>query len=341
MKKYLNKALIYKEWKGIYWILIPLILFSSKAFTIYCFLQSGKIQHRTMSVTAAYRIFFQMDCLNYITIILVILMAYVMMNDDRKYSVRDLINYMPFNIEQRMVSKIAVGEFIIFLSCLIGFIINTIMYEGNINYSGKELRFEYITFYLVISFLVYTIVYILFVYIQFLCKNGIFAVILAAAILNLPIFMEELLYYFLHLKFYKFTYQLYSLTIMHYLSLPLNSKIVNNKEYITGYKFVPSIIKLTIILAAISILLILFIKRARVDEGIMVKISSKKEKAFKVFSSISIGILAAKGLSRFLHTQKPLSIYIILLNIIFIMVVYFAYSEINKMIKLSKYDRGE
>ncbi|MFL0194075.1 hypothetical protein ACJDU8_00500 [Clostridium sp. WILCCON 0269] len=336
MKKYLNRALIYKEWKVTYWILTPLILFSSKAFMISLLINQAKVQDEL-----AYRIFFQMGISNYITIILVILMSYIMMNVDRKDSARDLISYMPFNIKQRMVSRIAVGEFVIFLSCLMGFIINTIMYEGNIGHLGKEIRFEYITFYLIISFLVYTIIYILFVYVQCLCKNEIFGVVLAAAILNLPVFMGELLYYFLRVRFYRFTYQLNSLTIRHYLSLPLNSKIINNKEYITGYKFVPSIIKLIIILAVICMLFILFIKRVKFGEGMMLKTSPKKEKVFKVFSSISIGIFAAKGLSGLLHRQEPLSIYAILVNIIFIIAVYFAYSQINKVIKLSNYMRGE
>lgn len=338
MKKYLNKALVYKEWKAVYWILIPLILFSSKALVISYLIDEVKIGDGVVPKASSYGAFFSPSIPNFITIILVILMAYIIMNGDRRENVKSLISYMPFNIKQRMVSKIVVGELIIFLSCFMGFIINTIMYEGNINYLSKLIRFQYIVFYLIISFFLYTIIYVLFVYIQCFCKSGVFGTILAASILTLPSSVENLLYYFTHSNI---IFKLDFLSFIYYLRLPLKYGFKNGKEYVKGYNFLPATIELIAILAVISILFILFIKKAKVGEGMMLKTSAKKEKAFKMFSSISIGIFAAKGLSKLLNTQQSLSICVILVNIIFIAAAYFAYTQIDKIIKLSKYDRGE
>lgn len=338
MKKYLNKALIYKEWKAVYWILIPLILFSSRASEISTAIDFGK--HQIADKLYGYNIFFYANDYNYLIIGLGMLMAYLIMNNDRRDSTKNLITYMPFNIRQRIVSKLAVGEFIIFLSCLMGFIINVIMYEGNINYLGRIMRFEYIIWYFIIYFLLYSVIYFLVVYVQCFCENGIFGTVLAASILMLPSSIVDLIYYFTHRNgIYRFD----ALSIRYYLMLPTNyGYILKNKEvYIKSYNFIPATIRLIIILAVLCILFVLFIKRESIGEGMRFKISPKKEKVFKVFSSISIGILAAKSLSRLLNTQQSLTVYVILLNIIFIAAAYFAYSQIDKVIKLSKYDRGE
>lgn len=338
MKKYLNKALIYKEWKSVYWILIPFILFSSRASEISTVIDFGK--HESADKLYGYNIFFYANDYNYLVIGIVMLMAYLIMNNDRRESTKNLIIYMPFNIKQRITSKLAVGEFIIFLSCLMGFIINAIMYEGNINYLGKIMRFEYIIWYFIIYFLLYSFIYFLFVYVQCFCKNGIFGTTLAASILMLPSSIVDLIYYFTHRNV---IYRFDALILRYYLMLPTNYgyDIKNKKVYIKSYNFIPATIRLAIILAVLCMLFVLFIKRERIGEGMQLKISPKKEKAFKIFSSVSIGILAAKSLSRLLNIQQSLTIYVILLNVIFIAAAYFAYSQIDKVIKLSKYDRGE
>lgn len=336
MKKYLNKALIYKEWKAVYWFLIPLILFSSRAFEISTLIEFGK--HGSRENWYSYDIFFTADYYRYLKIGLVMLMAYLIMNNDRRESTKNLITYMPFNITQRIVSKLAVGEFIIFLSCLMGFIINTIMYAGNANYLSRVMKFEYIIWYLIIYFLLYSVIYFLFVYVQCFCRNGIFGTILAASVLMLPSSIVDLIYYFTHINvFHKFE----ALMIRYYLVLPINYGFHGKRQYIKSYNFISATMKLIVILAVLCMLFVLFIKRERIGEGMQLKISPKKEKVFKIFSSISIGILASKSLSSLLRTQQSLTIYVILLNIVFIAAAYFAYSQIDKVIKLSKYDRGE
>lgn len=336
MKKYLNEALIYKEWKAVYWFLIPLILFSSRVFEISDLIEFGK--RGNADIFYGYWEIFYANFYNYLTILLIIFMAYLIMNNDRRESTKNLITYMPFNIGQRIVSKLVVGEFIIFLSCLIGFIINTIVYEGNINYLSRIMKFQYIIWYLVIYFFIYSVLYFLFVYVQCFCKNGIFGTVLAASILILPSAIEDLIHYVTHIDaIYKFD----ALIIRYYLRLPVNCDFSEKKQRIISYNFLPATMRLIIILAILCMLFVLFVKRERIGEGIQLKISPKKEVAFKVFSSISIGTLAAKGLSALLNAQQSLTIYVILLNMIFIAAAYFTYSQIDKVIKLSKYNRGE
>lgn len=336
MKKYLNKALIYKEWKTVYWLLIPLILFSSRALEISDFIEIVKRHGEGNS--NGYWIFFYPNSYNYLIIGLVMLMSYLIMNNDRRESTKNLITYMPFNVAQRIVSKLVVGEAIIFLFCFMGFIINTIMYEGNINYLRGTMKSQFIIWHLVIYFLLYSAIYFLFVYVQCFCRNGIFGTVLAASILMLPGSVEDLLYYFIHVDA---IYRFKALVIRYYLILPVNYGFDGKREYVRSYNFWPATIRLIVILSVLCMLFVLFIKRERIGEGMQLKISPKKEKAFKIFSSISIGILAAKGLSRLLNAQQSLTIYVILLNLIFIAAAYFAYSQIDKVIKLSKYDRGE
>lgn len=336
MKKYLNKALIYKEWKAVYWILIPLVLFSSPVAEISTAIRFGRYERA--DTLYGYYMFFRENSYKYLTIGFVMLMAYLIMNNDRRESTKNLITYMPFNITQRIVSKLAVGEFIIFLPCFMGFIINTIMYEGNVNYLSRLMKFDYIVWYFIIYFLLYSVIYFLFIYVQCFCKNGIFGTVLAASILMLPSSVVDLIYYFIHRNIiHKFD----ALILRYYLVLPVNYSFDGKKVYIKNYNFIPATMRLIIILAVLCTLFILFIKRERIGEDMQLKISSKKEKVFKIFSSISIGILAAKSLSRLLNAQQSLTIYVILLNIIFIAAAYFAYSQIDKVIKLSKYDRGE
>lgn len=336
MKKYLNKALIYKEWKSVYWLLIPLILFSSRAFEISDFIEI--VKHHGEGNSNGYWIFFYPNSYNYLTIGFIMLMSYLIMNNDRRESTKNLITYMPFNVAQKIVSKLVVGEAIIFLFCFMGFIINTIMYEGNINYLRGTMNSQFIIWHLVIYFLLYSAIYFLFVYVQCFCRNGIFGTVLAASILMLPGSVEDLLYYFTHVDV---IYRFKALVIRYYLILPVNHGFDGKRQYVRSYSFWPATIRLIVILAVLCMLFILFIKRERIGEGMRLKISPKKEKAFKIFSSISIGILAAKSLSRLLNAQQSLTIYVILLNLIFIAAAYFAYSQIDKVIKLSKYDRGE
>lgn len=341
MKKYLSKALLYKEWKAVYWILAPLILFSSKAVGISNLIENKKLNGSSFAFTdGGYYTFFSISISSLITIILIVLIAYLIMNLDRKDNVSSLVNYMPFNINQRITAKLIVGLFTIFLSCFAGFVINMIMYESNIDYLNHVIKIKYITAWFIISFLLYSVIYITLVYIQCFCKNGIFGIILGCSVLTLPASIENLLIYFGFSRS-KVVYNLNILIIQSYLRLGQKYKIVDKKLYVTGDRFLSSSIQLLIIAMVMCVLLFLIIRKIKVGEDVMFKASAKKEKAFKIFASVSMGIFAAKGISSLLGTSQALSIYIIILNLIFIIVTYFAYSNIDKIIKLSKYERGE
>lgn len=349
MKKYLSKALLYKEWKAVYWILIPFILFSSKALEISSMLESITTYHVVFTNVEGFRTFFQNDFNNgfyIIDFILVLIMSYLLINNDRKKSVSALIEYMPFTKKQSIFAKAAVGTFIILISNLIGFLVNMFMYLSNEKYLNNIIRIRYIVLGFIIILMLHLIVYLFLMCIQLVCKNGFFAMLLGISILNLPGSIENII----HIISFRTSWgleadeifrRLDSLCLRGYLWIYADEKKVGDKVYIQNDRVSSATIKLLIILMAVVILLIYISKKIKSGEDVMIKTSSKKEMAFKIFSSISIGVLFAKGLSRILNAELASSAYLIIINVIFIAASYFAYSRIDRIIKLSKYDRGE
>lgn len=349
MKKYLSKALLYKEWKAVYWILIPFILFSSKALEISSMLESITTYHVAFTNAEGFRIFFKNDFNSrfyIINFILVLIMSYLLINNDRKKSVSALIEYMPFTKKQSIFAKAAVGTFIILISNFIGFLVNMFMYLSNEKYLNNIIRIRYIVFCFIITLMLQLIIYLFLMCIQLVCKNGFFAMLLGISILDLPGSIENLIHIISFrtscgLEADKIFGRLDSLCLRGYLWVYADEKNVGGKVYIQSDRVSSATIKLLIILIAVVILLIYISKKIKSGEDVMIKTSPKKEMAFKIFSSVSIGILFAKGLSRILNAELASSAYLIIINAIFIVASYFAYSRIDRIIKLSKYDRGE
>lgn len=344
MKKYLNKALLYKEWKNIWWLILPFAVLNIKALEM-----SNKIYYAKKYLGTYYdgmQIFFGFDynSQTYAFIILLIIMSYFIINRDRVSSVKNLLNYMPFNKNERMFAKVTVGIGIIFTAGIVGVLINSIAFFSNYIYLKRIIKFKYIVGFFIITFLVFSIVYLILMCVQCLCKNGVFAVLLGTAVINFPSFLETIIDAVTVRKFGEGAATMVdkfmdNLCILSYLKIHAETKNIGNKTYLVSDGMLPLIVKLIIFLVVVVMLLIYIIRKLDINKNTMLKATPKKEVIFRVGSSIVIGFFISNGIIRIIGTYRIM--YIFILNIIFIIACYFIYGCVNKFIKLSRYGWGE
>lgn len=344
MKKYLNKALLYKEWKNIWWFILPLTVLNIKALEMRNIVDYAK--KYLGNYYEGIQIFFGFDNNSqiYVSVLIIIIMSYFIISRDRLGSVKNLLNYMPFNKNERMFAKVIVGIGIIFTAGIVGVLINSITFLGNYMYLKRIIKLKYIIGFFIITFLVLSILYIILIGVQCLCKNGIFAVLLGVSVIKFSSSIEIITDAVTVKKFGEGAANMAdklidNLYILNYFKIHARTQSIGGKVYVLSEEIVPNIIKLIIFLIIVGIILIHIIKKLDINENIMFKTTIKKEIVFRVFSSIFIGFFAADGISRLIGCD--IVMYIFILNMIFIIACYFAYGCIDRFIKLSRYGCGE
>lgn len=348
MKKYLSRALFYKEWKGIYWMIIPLFLINSRIRDLYMLIinikkcmalnpiYTVKINYTNVS---GYDLFFERtptQVMLILMVLLVLLMTYFVVIRDRRYSIESFIEYMPFNKQQRVFSKLLVGIMVLFISSILGFLLDLIVILNNQTYLKDVIRMRELIAYFIISFLVWSLVYAVLIVVQLLCRNTIFGLLLGFSVIELPSSIDLILYQALNSSFrslYASIDRIFNnLIYKSYLEgFGVDTKMVNQITYITGDRYNMAIIKLIIIMAVLAVILVGLLKYD-------VKASSKTDLVFRVFSSISIGSFVAKTFRDLINAQYYSFGYFLVLNLVFMTAAYFAYCRVDKAVGLSKYD---
>ena len=193
MKKYLNKALLFKEWRSICWILILLLLFNNKFMVIGSF-----ILKPVNGYYIEYREFFSVDMWSAMTLVIVVVMSYLLIAKDKKTNSYEILNYMPFSKKAIIVNKIVIGASTIFASSLFNFIICAGLYFSNKNILYRIIRFKNIVTYFGISTLTYISILLLLMYVQCIANNGIFGVVFGVSLIFLPssivVFMSKIVF---------------------------------------------------------------------------------------------------------------------------------------------------
>ncbi|URZ02655.1 hypothetical protein [Clostridium felsineum] len=338
MKRYLNKALIYKDFKSVWWIIILLSIFNSKFVGMN---NATRIvsKHR-LGNYFGFRIFFNYGTEIYLVMLIIAMMSYIIIRSDRKNTARNLMNYMPFNKGQRVISKVLVGVFIIFVASFIGFLINSIMFINNYIYLKSVIRFKYIIGFFIVSFFVYSSIYILYICVQCVCKNSVFGTVLGIAVIYFPYAVETNLVFLLD----KFNIdEVMVIKIIDSLCIPqyLRVNAVVNGGYIVSDKIMKSMGNLIVVIFILSVSLIFIVNKVNLNEDAMVKISKKKEIIFKIFSALALSFLVSDGISKTMRVQNSSRIYIVIIDIVLFIICYFVYERIDKIIKLSRYGWSE
>lgn len=333
MKKYLNKALIYKEWKSIWWMIIPMLMFNYRYLIMQNLVNNTLLYNNIMSRdilgdngTILVR------QLNIINILLLMGIAFYIMHKDERN--REFFCYLPFTKEQQLVAKVVSVMGVIFISVLVEAVPSCMIYFSNADVFAAKISFSYIISYFILKILVYICAFLICIYAQCVASNSYFGAVLGFSIIHLPASIGS----FFSLIFIDggFNAQMYSA----YVIIDNIIDIFYLPSYILdvyNYKIYILILKGLILCVVLFILFkctLRLIKNTRVEEDKII-MSNKKKTVFKILVSISIGSFFAYIIQLSLINVDR-RFFIVFIYLAFIMCTYYIYPLLDKMFKLSK-----
>ncbi|MDP4146387.1 MAG: ABC transporter permease [Bacillota bacterium] len=308
MKKYLNKALLLKEWKSIWWMMIPIFIFSSRINFMRLSIESMKT-YQTGSYLSRESFYFSITA---IVLIVILIIAALLICMDRKTNGYEILSQMPYSKTEIIAAKWFVGVIVMAIPLIIDFIVVTYLYCSN-----KELIttrsvfcFGYIWQYYIIAILSCVSTLTVFMFIQCITNNEFFGGVLGICFIMLPQSIGSFIGRFAAVED----------TVIHYFS----------------ERFLLSSALIIILIASFLFLLLQSFRSIRLEEDIIM-ISKKLEFIFKCTVSISVGITSSSIVLRLLRIYTARSIIFFILCLVFIMTAYYVYNLVDRIIKLSKF----
>ena len=191
MKKYLNKAIIYKELKGSWWIILTLlfIVTSDGYFQFRTLLD--RVQYSDLIRSGATTIY---DVSNYFTdarvfpliFILLIIISQTIMGADKK-SDFERIAAMPFTRRETIISKLVTGELLLVIPLVLNFLMILSMYYYNYAIIHSSIKLWIIVKLLVLNLLNYSAILTFLMLIQSIVGKKIAGSVLGLIFMFVPI----------------------------------------------------------------------------------------------------------------------------------------------------------
>lgn len=334
MKKYLNKALIYKEMKSIWWMLIPMLMVNYR-YLIMQNLVNNRLAYNNNIISfdilgnSGGILIRQLDIIN---ILLLVGIAFYTMHKDEKSC--EFYSYMPFTKEQELAAKVISVISIIFISIFVEAVPTCIIYFSNADVFAAKISFPYIISYFLLKILVYICAFLICIYIQHLASNRYFGAILGFAIIHLPASIGSIFYLiFIDRGFNHQMYSTYKI-IDNIISIFYLPSYISNVYYYKIYVLILKGLILCFVIYVIFKRTLRLIKNTRVEEDKII-MSKEKEIAFKMLVSVSVGAFFAYIIQLSLINVDR-RFFIVFIYLAFITGTYFIYSLLDKMFKLSK-----
>ncbi|OFI06072.1 putative ABC transporter permease YtrD [Clostridium acetireducens DSM 10703] len=363
MKNFLNKALLYKEWKDGKWAM--LIFFMIQFFTITSsFLNSmdrmmWDINHNHLAENILnnnekyYNIFWGLFGGSSIVllIIIVITISFIIMGSDRNNNF-EYLSTMPFSREEIINTKFFIGKLTIAVPTLINFAIISFSYFKNLPVVNAYIKanslpafFDYsiILKWFLLNFLVYIFVFALLMLMHSICGNAYAATLLGTIALVFPGGILHLIWEFIRINmgsnfsFQKYQWlQVIQSKIIKWLTLALYGQMDYNGSEIASY----SNFGLKCIILVVVIIILYFATKylfkknnfERTGNILMFKIL---EPVLKYGSAICFGLFIACIAPNFIYRNYEYYLLkeIILSDICFVVFSIVFYFTTSKLIK--------
>ena len=229
MKRYLNKAIIYKELKASWWItLILIFIVATNEYSGFCRLLevlqcSDEMIANTTNIYGVSKYFADVNVLPIIFIILIII-SQTIIGSDRKGDF-ERVAAMPFTRKETIISKLAVGELVLIVPLIINFIMILSLYFYNYDIIHPYIKLGIIVKLLILNFLSYSTILSFLILIQSISGKKIAGGILGAILMFVPIGLLSLISFFVAMHLNKFE-----------VLINVNSNLV---EKVAAYSLVP------------------------------------------------------------------------------------------------------
>ncbi len=206
MKVYLNKALLFKEWKSAKWGMLILFLvelqqivmnFSNNlnSMKVYLTQYKGDKYFAKNIIDSANQVICDMG--NFVIIeILVVFLIFMVISMDRGKNY-EILSVMPFNRREILKAKYFVSMESVIVPTVISYIIVTFMYFANITIIGPYVDYKLLLFGCILNLLVLILEVTILITVQYICGIGIVGAVLGAVVLALPSILISLIINFM------------------------------------------------------------------------------------------------------------------------------------------------
>ena len=191
MKRYLNKAIIYKELKGSWWIILTLLFIVTSDGYFQFGTLIDRVQYSDLFRSGATTIY---DVSNYFTdarvfpliFIILIIISQTIMGADKKSDFERLAA-MPFTRKETIISKLVTGEILLVIPLVVNFIMILSLYCSNYNIIHPSVRFGIIVKLLLLNLLSYSAILTFLMLIQSIVGKKIAGSVLGVIFMFVPI----------------------------------------------------------------------------------------------------------------------------------------------------------
>jgi len=202
MKKYLNKAIIYKELKASWQItIVLLILVAANGATEFYTLLT--IREGIANIYAVSTFFADARVLPLIFVVLIIISQRIM-GADKKCDF-ERVAAMPFTRKETIVSKLVVGQLLLIIPMMINSIMTLLMYFSNYTAIHPYIKLGILVKLFILNFLNYSAILMFLMLIQSIVGKKVTGSVLGAIFMFVPFGLASFLAFFLgtHLDYFK------------------------------------------------------------------------------------------------------------------------------------------
>lgn len=346
MKRYLNKAIVYKELKGSWWIaLLLMFLMGTSGYDGFCGLlrvnEYGGTSATTTTIESASRFFTDTKVFPLIIVALIII-AQTVMGADRKGDF-ERIAAMPFTRKETIISKLVVGELVLIIPVVINFIMILSMYLYNYDAVHTYIKIGILFKLFILNLLNYSAILIFLMLIQSICGKKIGGSVLGAIFMFVPIGLVMIISFFsaMHLEYFNIMVNIKEDVldkVVSYLLVPLYNQfnMIGN-----GVSYFARIIILICLICIFTVLTYYSYKENQFERNGNVLVFSFLEPILKVGVSICCALTAFAFAYLLLrdfkyrwNIQEGATLFIS--DIVLVVVGVLAYFLTNKYIKANR-----
>lgn len=355
--KFLNKALLYREWKTSWWV-IPILFLFTAFITTLSFLsvissatyypKYSNYRLIQLDAISTYYSQFSPERIILVAFLSAILLQFILMYHDRKYEVSMMNFSMPFKREDIIKNKIFFAIFIICIVNIIDFIINSLIYFSNYKIltqlAGRGVKYEPIFQFHVMSIALTIAIFTLFILVQSLFGDAIFGSVVGIGFITAPLVLTSLVFEFmkingiglnlgsnLEMRSNDFIQGFY----MRFINYnPIGHQLKN--IYYETYKINMSSSILVCMIAAIifSVIAMAIFKHNEADKSGGFIIFDKLEVIFNLIVSVVVGMLSSIIIYQMMEGSRELPAVIV--DGIFIIASIIIYLVIKKILQIKK-----
>lgn len=296
MKKFLNKALLYKEWKTCKWYMLIFTLINFY-FMININNVTGQLVARNAAGLTLERVFLN----NYyslwiLTFMPLLVYASVLIGDEFSGKKYEIFTTMPFTREEIVINKWFMGIMSILIPFMISFVMFIVSFTLNKDILAEILSYKIIISWFVLNVLEYIFVFTFIILIQFLSGINFLGCIFGSIFLFLPLGLSAFLNISTRFLPYSSIGKGYGSIDLNSAAIKMSLVLYNVDFYKGNTAFLQVWLKLLILVLVTVICFLLAIyafKKYSIENMGCIVAFKKLEVIFKLGTSICFGLLGS------------------------------------------------